>query len=203
MQADFHGSLDNFRALMSYLHSQHGGDEWTLPSGARLVIRERSYSDPTIHASWVVTVPLDVGGPNKRCATIQAFSRDEKSAVVLFQDHRSISPNRNTLGEIHVLDPERAVGPLFDELCQELQRHMHEWAPPPPAPPARGDTTHFSPSLTPPEPSETTTTSGEDGGGPPPAGAQTESPPSIGADATPLMPAFCVVMRLRARSATR
>jgi len=135
MEVNFNGSLKHFQSLMSRLHTQHGGYEWALSSGERLVIRARSYSDPTVMLSWVVTIPIDVEGSNKRCALIQAFSRDEHSAVVLFQDSRTISPNPTSLGDIQVLGPDRAIGPPFDQLCQELQRHMNAWAPPPTEPP--------------------------------------------------------------------
>jgi hypothetical protein len=141
MEANFHGSLDHFRSLMSYLRDQQGGREWTLPSGARLVIEERPPSDPTISKSWVVSLPLDVDGSNRRHAVIQAFSRGENSAVVILQDGRTISPNPHSLGEIQVLGPDRAIGPAFGELCQELQRHMNDWAPPPTEPPTGSNPT--------------------------------------------------------------
>jgi hypothetical protein len=54
MEANFYGSLQYFRALMLRLQDRHGGDEWTLPSGARLVVRERSYSDPTINVLFLI-----------------------------------------------------------------------------------------------------------------------------------------------------
>lgn len=136
MEVNFHGSLEHFHSLMSRLCSHYGGWEWTIPSGARLVIEERSPSAPTLQMiPWVVSLPLDVDGSNRRHALIQAFGRDPGSTVVLFQDGRTVSPNPLSLGEIQVLGPDRAIGPAFDELCLELQRHMNDWAPPPTEPP--------------------------------------------------------------------
>jgi len=144
MELNFNGSLEHFHSLMLRLKTRHGGDEWTLPSGARLVIKERSHSDPTLPMkSWVVSIPIDVDGSNQRHATIQAFSLDEKSTQVIFQDSRSISQNQSSLGEIQVLGLDKAIGPLFDQLCQELQRHMNDWAPPP----TREDRADLSPMI--------------------------------------------------------
>jgi hypothetical protein len=111
---------------MFYLESQHGGCEWALPSGARLVIQRSPDTDPTVHASWVVSIPIDVDGSNKRHATIQAFKRAEGS-VVLVDDRQRITSS----GQSQVLGPDRAIGPLFHELCHELQRQVDLWAPPP------------------------------------------------------------------------
>jgi hypothetical protein len=112
---------------MRYLESLHKGREWTLPSGARLRIDERPDSDPTLQLmSWVVSLPLDVDGSNKRHATIQAFQRCGRSVILLQDGHRITSS-----GESQDLGPDHSIGPLFDELCRYLQREMRAWAPSP------------------------------------------------------------------------
>ena len=129
MNLNFNGSLDDFRSLMLYLESQHGGCEWTLPSGARLVIQRSPDAGLSIHASWVVSIPIDVDGSNKRHATIQAFKRAEGS-VVLVEDRQRIASSGNS----QALSLDRAIGPLFHELCHELQSQIDHWVPSPAAP---------------------------------------------------------------------
>jgi hypothetical protein len=119
-------TLDDFRSLMLLLETQHGGTQWTLPSGARLVIQRAPDADPALHASWVVSIPIDVDGSNRRHATIQAFKR-AAGCVVLVEDRQRITSS----GQCQLLDPDRAIGPLLHELCHELQRQIDLWAPPP------------------------------------------------------------------------
>jgi hypothetical protein len=139
MELHFNASLNDFRSLMSRLSLRHGGHEWTLPSGARLVVEKRPVTDPNTLA-WVVSIPLDLDGSNTRHATVHAISRGERSTVVLFHDSRTISQNPLSLGEIQDLSPDRAIGsPLVHELFQELQRQMNAWAPPLTALQVRGD----------------------------------------------------------------
>ena len=128
MNVEFNGSLNDFRSLMLRLQNQHGG-EWILPSGGRLRVEERPTPDPTIHSSWVISIPIDVDGSNRRHATIQAFRRGERS-IVLLEDGRRIASS----GTSEVLGPDRVIGPLFGELCQEFQCQMNDWGSPP-----RGD----------------------------------------------------------------
>ena len=126
MNVEFNGSLNDFRAMMLRLQNRHGGDEWILPSGGRLRVEERPSFDPTIHLSWVVSIPIDLDGSNRRHATIQAFRRGERS-IVLLEDGRRIASS----GTSEVLGPDRAIGPLLYELCQELQRQINDWCSPP------------------------------------------------------------------------
>jgi hypothetical protein len=122
MNAEFDGSLNDFRALMLHLQNGHGGSEWNLPSGGRLRVEEGPSFDPTIHLSWVISIPIDVDGSNRRHATIQAFRRGERS-IVLLEDGQRIASS----GASEILGRDRAIGPLFDELCQELRREMNRW----------------------------------------------------------------------------
>jgi hypothetical protein len=117
-------TLDDFRSMMLLLEAQHGGTQWTLPSGARLVVQRGPDSDPTIHAAWVVSIPIDVDGTNRRHATIQAF-RQAEGTIVLVEDRRRITSS----GQSQLLDPDRAIGPLFHELCRELQHQIDLRAP--------------------------------------------------------------------------